>query len=131
MEALMRIEPWYSRYVSCTMELLPLKVIKGIFLPLPLKLYPSKGIKNQSALFILGMLTYTYERQDIIQNALKRLPGGEKWQQRHLRYTSEPPTFYQSNLAMRNTVDMTGGTPIAICCLSISGVNTVNFFLPN
>jgi hypothetical protein len=31
---------------------------------------------NQNTLFSLGMLTYTYERQDIIQIALKRLPGG-------------------------------------------------------
>jgi hypothetical protein len=28
--------------------------------------------KNQNRLFSLGMLTYTYERQDIIQIALKR-----------------------------------------------------------
>jgi hypothetical protein len=31
-------------------------------------------IKNQNTLFSLGMVTY--ERQDIIQIALKRLPGG-------------------------------------------------------
>jgi hypothetical protein len=36
-----------------------------------------KSIKN--TLFSLGMLAYTYERQDIIQIALKRLPGvGER-----------------------------------------------------
>jgi hypothetical protein len=33
-------------------------------------------IKNQNTLFSLGMLTYTYDRQEIIQIALKRLPGG-------------------------------------------------------
>jgi hypothetical protein len=32
--------------------------------------------QTQNTLFSLGMLTYTYERQDIIQIALKRLPGG-------------------------------------------------------
>jgi hypothetical protein len=31
--------------------------------------------QSQYSLFILGMFTYTYERQDIIQIALKRLPG--------------------------------------------------------
>jgi hypothetical protein len=33
-------------------------------------------IKNKNTLFSLGTLTYTYERQDMIQIALKRLPGG-------------------------------------------------------
>jgi hypothetical protein len=32
--------------------------------------------QSQYNLFSLGMFTYTYERQDIIQIALKRLPGG-------------------------------------------------------
>jgi hypothetical protein len=31
--------------------------------------------QTQNTLFSLGMLTYTYERQDIIQIALKSLPG--------------------------------------------------------
>jgi hypothetical protein len=31
-------------------------------------------VKSQYSLFSLGMFTYTYERQDIIQIALKRLP---------------------------------------------------------
>jgi hypothetical protein len=35
--------------------------------------------QSQYSLFSLGMFTYTYERQDIIQIALKRLPrGGER-----------------------------------------------------
>jgi calcineurin-like phosphoesterase family protein len=39
----------------------------------------SAVFKNQNTLFSLGMLTYTYERQDIIQIVLERLPGeGEK-----------------------------------------------------
>jgi hypothetical protein len=33
-------------------------------------------LKTHNTLFSLGNLTYTYERQDIIQIALKRLPGG-------------------------------------------------------
>jgi hypothetical protein len=33
-------------------------------------------MQSQYILFSLGMFTYTYERQDIIQIALKRLPGG-------------------------------------------------------
>jgi hypothetical protein len=32
--------------------------------------------QSQYSLFSLGMFTYTYERQDIIQIALKTLPGG-------------------------------------------------------
>jgi hypothetical protein len=41
------------------------------------KLLGKSRIKNQNTLFsLLGMLTYTYERQDIIQIALKRLPEG-------------------------------------------------------
>jgi hypothetical protein len=32
--------------------------------------------QTQNTLFSLGMFTYTYEHQDIIQIALKRLPGG-------------------------------------------------------
>jgi hypothetical protein len=37
-------------------------------------------VKSQSqySLFSLGMFTYTYEHQDIIQIALKRLPGAVK-----------------------------------------------------
>jgi hypothetical protein len=37
-----------------------------------------KSSQSQYSLFSLGMFTYTYvyERQDIIQIALKRLPGG-------------------------------------------------------
>jgi hypothetical protein len=35
-----------------------------------------KKLKTQNTLFSLGMLTNTYELQDIIQIALKRLPGG-------------------------------------------------------
>jgi hypothetical protein len=34
--------------------------------------------QSQYSLFSLGMFTYTYERQDIIQIALKILPGGER-----------------------------------------------------
>jgi hypothetical protein len=33
-------------------------------------------VKVKNTLFNLGMVTYSYERQDIIQYALKRLPGG-------------------------------------------------------
>jgi hypothetical protein len=32
--------------------------------------------QSQNTLFNLGTVTYSYERQDIIQFALKRLPGG-------------------------------------------------------
>jgi hypothetical protein len=35
-------------------------------------------------------------------------------QQRHLRNSSETPTFYQNELAMSNTADVTGGKPITI-----------------
>jgi hypothetical protein len=33
-------------------------------------------VKVKNTLFNLGMVTYSYECQDIIQFALKRLPGG-------------------------------------------------------
>jgi hypothetical protein len=49
-----------------------------------------------------------------------------KGQQRHLRYPSETPTFYQNYLAIRNTADVTGGKPIAVRSQSISGANAVN-----
>jgi hypothetical protein len=35
----------------------------------------TKGL-SQYSLFSLGMFTYTYERQDIIQIGFKRVPGG-------------------------------------------------------
>jgi hypothetical protein len=41
-------------------------------------LLPTQNVKesqSQNTLFSLGMFTYTYERQDIIQIPLKRLPG--------------------------------------------------------
>jgi hypothetical protein len=41
-------------------------------------------------------------------------------------YSSETPTFYQNNLAVRNTVDVTGGKSIAVWSQSISGVSAVN-----
>jgi hypothetical protein len=37
-----------------------------------------------------------------------------KGQQRHLRYFSETPKFYQNYLVMRNTAHVTGGKPIAL-----------------
>jgi hypothetical protein len=45
---------------------------------------------------------------------------------RHLRYSSETPTFYQNYLAMSNSADVTGGKPIAVLSQSISGVNAIN-----
>jgi hypothetical protein len=50
-------------------------------------------------------------------------PNGEE---RHLRYSSEKPTFYQNYLAMSNTADVTGGKPIAVYSQSISDVNAIN-----
>jgi hypothetical protein len=37
-----------------------------------------------------------------------------KGQQSHLKYSSEKPKFYQTDLAMRNTTDVKGGNTIAI-----------------
>jgi hypothetical protein len=42
------------------------------------------------------------------------------------RYSSETPTFYQNDLAVKNTADVTGGKPIAILLQSISGVSAIN-----
>jgi hypothetical protein len=36
------------------------------------------------------------------------------------------PTFYQKDLAMRSTADVTGGKPIAVRSQSISGEDAVN-----
>jgi hypothetical protein len=49
-----------------------------------------------------------------------------KGQQRHPKYSSETPTFYQNLLAMRNTADVTGGKPLAVLLQSISGVSDIN-----
>jgi hypothetical protein len=50
--------------------------------------------KNQNTLFSLGMLTYTDERQDIIQIALKGLPGGGRGECRKKKiYNKELATF--------------------------------------
>jgi hypothetical protein len=47
-------------------------------------------------------------------------------EQRHLRYSSETPTFYQIYLTMTNTSDVTGGKPIAVWSQFISGVSAIN-----
>jgi hypothetical protein len=49
-----------------------------------------------------------------------------KGQQRHLRYSSEMPTFYHDYSAMSNTADVTGGKPIAACSQSISSGSAIN-----
>jgi hypothetical protein len=41
----------------------------------------------------------------------------------------ETLTFYQNDLAIRNTADVTGGKPIAVCSQSISGVSAVNLLV--
>jgi hypothetical protein len=43
----------------------------------------------------------------------------------HLGYSSETPTFYKNDLAMRLTANETGGKPIAVLLQSISGVRTI------
>jgi hypothetical protein len=54
-------------------------------------------VKGQNSLFSLCMLTYTYELQDIIQLALKRLPGeGEFSKKRFVRF-SPLFTCYNTN----------------------------------
>jgi hypothetical protein len=49
-----------------------------------------------------------------------------KGQQRYLKYSSETPTLYQNQSAMKNTADVTGGKPIAVSLQSISGVSAIN-----
>jgi hypothetical protein len=49
-----------------------------------------------------------------------------KWWQRHLKYSSETSTFYQNELAVRDTADVTGGKPIDVWSQSISGGGAVN-----
>jgi hypothetical protein len=39
---------------------------------------------------------------------------------------SETPTFYQNDVAIRNTADVTGGKPIAVSSQSTSGVSAIN-----
>jgi hypothetical protein len=49
-----------------------------------------------------------------------------KGYQRHLRYSSETPKFYQNYLAISNTADVTDGKAIAVWSQSISGVNAID-----
>jgi hypothetical protein len=44
----------------------------------------------------------------------------------HLRYSSEISTFYQHDLTVRNTTNVTGGMPIPVLSQYISGVSAVN-----
>jgi hypothetical protein len=46
--------------------------------------------------------------------------------QRHRRCSSETSTFYQNDLGMRNTADVTGGKPIAVYSQPSSGISAVN-----
>jgi hypothetical protein len=50
-------------------------------------------------------------------------PMGQK---RYLRYSSKTPTFYQNDLAIRNTAGMTCGKPIIVWSQSISGGSAIN-----
>jgi hypothetical protein len=43
-----------------------------------------------------------------------------KWQQTHLRYSFDTPTFYQNDLGMRIIVHVTGGKSIIVCVPSMS-----------
>jgi hypothetical protein len=56
----------------------------------------SYSIYSVSMFFLIGFPIFTY--------------GGSIAEQRHLRYSSETPTFYQNYLAMKNTTDVTGGS---------------------
>jgi hypothetical protein len=49
--------------------------------------------------------------------------------QRRLKYSSETPTFYQNDLAIRSTLEVTGGKPIAVRLQSISGGDAVNLLV--
>jgi hypothetical protein len=49
---------------------------------------------------------------------LRFIPEG----QRHLRYTSETRTFYQNDIAMRNTTEVTGSKSVAPSDRSLSQV---------
>jgi hypothetical protein len=84
----------------------------------------------------VSILTETnrYKHQHItlykLSNTLKYLCG-HGFVQRGSRDISDIPetlftTFYKNELAMRNTVDMTGGKPIAVLLQSLSGVSAIN-----
>jgi hypothetical protein len=45
---------------------------------------------------------------------------------KHPKYSSETPKFYQNDMALRNTKDVTGDKDIAVCSQSISGVSAIN-----
>jgi hypothetical protein len=51
-----------------------------------------KKVNSPYSLFSLGMFTYTSERQDIIQIALKRLPGGGE--RRKISFVRFSPPFF-------------------------------------
>jgi hypothetical protein len=63
----------YFEYTPCYFKVVTLFVRN--FFRVRLLYLKSKSI-SQYILFSLGMFTYTYERQNIKQIALKRLPGG-------------------------------------------------------
>jgi hypothetical protein len=66
---------------------------------------------------IYKLNTYTY-----LHTAHACSPKG--WQ-RHLRYSSETPTFCQNYFAMRTTADVSDSDPIAVRLKSISGVSAI------
>jgi hypothetical protein len=45
---------------------------------------------------------------------------------KHLRYSYEIPTFYQNDLAVKNTADWIGGKPVAVWSQLISSVRAIN-----
>jgi hypothetical protein len=74
--------------------------------------------KTFKSLYNLYWCVHTYK---YIPLTLYRQRGN-----RGIWYSSETPTFYQNYLAMRNTVDVTGGELNAIWSQSVSGVSAIN-----
>jgi hypothetical protein len=84
------------------------------------------------SMLLRELVNVDYDRYLTIENNLKfhyihtTHALSPKGQQRHLRHSSETPTFYQNQLAIRNTADVTGGNPIPVLLQSISGVSAIN-----
>jgi hypothetical protein len=79
----------------------------------------NKSTLLQSLLAKLGLFTWIYIHTYIPLTLYPRIIRG-------IWYSSVTPTFYHNYLTMRDTADVTGGKPIAVCLLSISGVSAIN-----
>jgi hypothetical protein len=108
------VDPWLGSIVTSlglkdplnSIRILPI-LISFLFLALQRckEVLFMNSLPKSCPLKILGAVIFV----TLIYNS-RLTPKGK---QRHLRYSSKTPTFYQNDLTIRNTAYMTGGKPIA------------------